>query len=103
MELLVEFCLFLILQSFFINGVHFCFQKDNIFYRINPIFFENNKKKWWAYPIFSCIRCMSSVYGTITFWPVVVYVFGFNIAEIFVFFIDIGCLITLNFMIYKKL
>lgn len=105
MELLVNvilFSLFVVMQSLFINGVHYAFSKDNLINRINPIFFEKHKKKWWALPVWSCIRCMSSVWGAITFWPPVIDVFGFNVTEIYVFIFDLGILISLNWIVYKK-
>jgi hypothetical protein len=105
MELLdniIVFSIFLVLQSLFINGVKYCFEKDNLFYNINPIFFERHKDKWWAKPLWRCIRCMASVYGTITFWPAVLYAFGFNVIEIPLFLFDIAILIPINWIIYKK-
>lgn len=106
MDLLVKvilFCFLLVLQSIFINGVQYCFTKGNVFNRINPIFFEKHKKKWWAMPLWSCIRCMSSVWGTATFWPPVLYCFGYHHFEFYLYIIDVGCLVTLNWIIYKKL
>jgi hypothetical protein len=106
MGLLVKailFCIFLVLQSLFINGVHYCFEKGNVFYNINPAFFEKNKKKWWAYPLWSCVRCQSSVWGTATFWVAVIYIFGFHPIEIYIYVMDIFILVTLNWIIYKKL
>lgn len=105
MELLVKllcFAIFLIMQSIFINGVHFCFEKGNVFYILNPVFFEKNKKKWWALPIWVCIRCMASVYGTITYWPAVIYGYGFHYIDIPVFIFDVVCLTVINWIVYKK-
>lgn len=113
---LVGFCLFVVLQSLFINGIHYALQgscvnelnkgkvcKGNVFYMIGPSFFERNKNKWWSSPIFSCIKCMSSVWGAITFWPVVVYLFGFHWVQIGVFLFDVPILCSLNYYIYKRL
>lgn len=99
---LIALMIFLILQSFFINGVYYSFSKGNVFNRINPEFFEKHKKKIWALPLWSCIRCMSSVWGTATFWIPVIYFFGFCPIEMYVFIIDIGCLVTLNWIVFKK-
>ena len=113
---LICFCIFVFLQALFINGIYECFQggcvqdmntgkkcDGMIFYKINPSFFEKNKGKWWSYFIFYCVKCMSSFWGALTFWPVVIYFFGFHYEEIFVYLFDIGVLITLNWIIYKKL
>jgi hypothetical protein len=113
--ILIEFILFMVVQSLFINGVHECFTgrcwqdvKDgykcagNVFYKINPKWFESAKGKWWADPLFNCVKCMSSLYGSLTFWPVVIYVYGFRWEEIFVWLIDIASLVYLNFFFYKK-
>lgn len=113
---LVGFCLFVVLQSLSINGFHYSMQggcvndlhkgkvcKGNALYMICPSFFESNKNKWWSAPLWSCIKCMSSFWGAVTFWPVVVYLFGFHWPEIGVFLFDIPILCSLNYYIYKKL
>jgi hypothetical protein len=103
MTWLIEFSIFLILQALFINGVKYCFEKDSIFYRMSPGFFERNKGKAWTYPVYACVRCMGGVYGAITFWPTVIIMYGFHWQEVPLSILNIGCLITLNFIIYKKM
>jgi len=116
LNILIEFILFMVVQALFINGVNECFKgkcwedlntgrkcDGNIFYKLNPEWFEKAKEKWWSKPIFSCVKCQSSLYGTITFWPVVVRVYGFHWEEIFVWVVDMFCLVYLNYYIYKKL
>lgn len=84
LECTIGFFIFCFLQALFINGVHYCFQggcvndikdgkvcKGEIFYKMAPRFFERNKNKTWFKPIGGCIKCMASVWGTITFWSVV--------------------------------
>lgn len=113
--ILIEFLLFMIVQALFINGVHECFSgrcwndiKDGfkcegqIFYKINPKWFEKVKGKTWVQPLWGCVRCMSSAWSIITFWPVVIYLYGWHWEEIFVWIVDMGCLIWLNFFLYKK-
>lgn len=103
-------------QSLFINGVYELFngkcitdiQKGkicdgNLFYKISPSFFENNRGKWWTYPIWSCVKCMSSIYSILTFFPVSIYLYGFRWEEIFIWIVDAVSLITLNYYVYKKL
>jgi hypothetical protein len=103
-EMFVCFVIFLLVQSLFINGVHYCFEKDNIFYKIKPSFFDKHKKEktWWTMPLWGCVRCMASVYGFATFWPFVIDIFGFHSIEPFVFVMDVFALVTLNWIIYRK-
>src|ERR1700710_1443884 len=103
MEILIDIlCFFglVIMQAFFINGVHYCFEKGNIF---SSAFTERNKNKWWAKPIWACVRCQSSVWGAITFWIPVIFAYGFRKQEIFIFVADVFILIPLNWIIYKKM
>ena len=113
---ILAFTAFCIVQSFVINGVHYCFQggcisemnkgkicKGNVFYKINPNFFEKNKGKWWTMPLWSCVRCMSSVHSIWTYWPVVLLLFGFEYWQLYVWVIDVFVLVSLNYMVYKRL
>lgn len=110
------FFVFVILQGLAINGIHEAFAggcvtdingkkscSGNILYMINPMFFERNKNKTWAKPIWVCVRCMASVYGSILFWGTVVPVFGFHPLEVWVWIWDIFILVSVNWIIYRKL
>lgn len=117
LEYIVCFFLFTILQSLAINGMHESMKgsalKDdinnkinyqgNILYMISPRFFEKYKYKYWSKPLFSCVKCMASVYGALTYWPIMILLFGFNWFEVLVFVWDIPILVSLNYWIYKKL
>jgi len=46
---------------------------------------------------------MAGVWGALTFIPAVVIEYGFHCQEIPLLFFDIGCLISLNFIVYKKM
>ncbi len=113
---LVAFAIFVIMQSFAINGIYELFRggcvndmidgrkcSGNLFYMIAPEFFEKNKSKKWSNPFFSCVKCMASFYSFITFMPVVVYLFGFHFIELFAWAFDAFILVALNYFIYKKL
>lgn len=115
-EALLAFGLFMILQAVFINGVHACFQggcidtvnkgrvcSGMIFYSIAPKFFEKHRHRAWAKPFWTCIKCMSSVYGAVTFFGTVIPVFGFKLWEVPVFVADALSLVTINYFIYKKI
>jgi hypothetical protein len=99
-----------------INGVYESFkgskhvdEKGNVtyhgmvFYNLAPQFFEKYRYKNWVKPCWGCIKCMASVWGGITFWPVVVYLFGFHWVEIPIYVGDVFCLVYLNYFFYKKI
>lgn len=101
MEILICFCLLCVLQAVFINGVKACFEPNMIFAPLA----ERLKKilpQWSQKQLFACVRCMSLVYGAITFWPTVIYVFGFHTAQLFIFVADVFILVHLNYFIYKR-
>lgn len=112
----IGFCLFLPIQSLAINGWHECFvgkqwmdidkgkmTAGNIFYKISPSFFEKNRGKTWTMPLWGCVKCESSVIGSITFWGVVLSLFGFHWIEFIAYLFDIFSLVSLNYWIYKRL
>jgi hypothetical protein len=107
---------FMFIQSLFINGMYELFQgkcvqdmnkgricDGNLMYKISPEFFERNKNKVWFRPLGSCVKCMSSLYSILTFWPLVLYVFGFHWIEIYAWVLDSVALISLNYWVFKKL
>lgn len=116
---IICFCLFVILQAYVINGVHYCFKytihkkvetnetyiEGNIFYKVSLWFNkrENRICKFLSKPLFNCIRCMASIWGTITFWVAVIPIIGFYPQEIIVWLFDILILVSLNWQIYKKM
>lgn len=113
----VAFAIFCVLQAFAINGIFElfrgkCIENDiqkgrvcsgNLFYMIAPEFFEKNKHKKWSNPVFSCVKCMASVWSLITFMPTVIFIFGFHWIEILVWAFNAFILVSLNYLIYKKL
>lgn len=115
--ILIGFILFMFIQALFINSVYELFKGNciekyiirgrfcdgNLLYKISPIFFERNKQKQWAKPIFTCVRCMASLYGSITFWIPVIWLFNFCSIEIYFWIVDIVSLVSLNWYIYKRL
>lgn len=102
LDYVFSFVIFLILQSLFINGMFDCFQKGNILYPVR-LFLSKYISEYFQRPLFSCIKCMSSVYGAGTFWPLVLYWFGFNWFEVYLFIFDVGILVYLNFWLFKRL
>lgn len=113
---LIGFCIFIFIQALVINGIYECFRggcvddinkgkvcNGNIFYKISPKFFEKHKDKIWTLPLWNCVKCMSSVWSALTFFPVAIWLFGFHWCELFIWAIDAFCLVTVNWYIYKKL
>lgn len=115
-EILIALSIFMVLQSLAINGIYECFKgsrhiADNgtvtyngmVFYKIAPKFFEKYRHRWWSKPLWSCIKCMASVYGALTYWPMVIWLFGFHPMEIAVYIVDVFILVYLNAFFYNKL
>lgn len=123
LDILIYAVLFLILiycQSLFINGISYCFKiepkKDlegkmigidgGIFHKISFWINEREKNWFWGFirkPLFACIRCMASFWGTLTYWSVALTVLGYHWQEVTFWIFDIGILISLNWIVYKKL
>lgn len=113
---IASFWLFVIAQSFVINGVYYCLKGSaaksdvtgnviydgNIFYLLNPKFFERVRYKLWVKPLWGCVKCMSSFWGAVTFWPTIISIFGFEWHQIGIFLFDVFVLVTLNWIVYKK-
>lgn len=66
------------------------------------VYDEYKYSKWIRKPIIQCIKCMSSFWGALTFWPIVLFIFGFHLLEIPIFFADVFSLTYLNWILYKK-
>lgn len=98
---LVGFLVFLICQGVFINGIKLCMDEGMILNGFKK--WVTSKSDFWSKPFANCIKCMASIGGAITFWPVVIYFFSFTFVEVFVFVFDICCLVSVNYYIYKKL
>lgn len=100
----IEICGFILMalvQSVFINGIKESMKENNILH-----FYD----KWirtlpseLGKPMGVCIKCASSFWGGVTYWPFVLIVFGFHWQEILVFVMDVGVLVYLNLFFYKKI
>lgn len=108
--LVFGFAIFVLLQAAFINGMY-DFMKGymdsgkahgNLGYLLFHEFIEKHDDKVWAKPIFSCVKCMSSFWGAVTFFPPVIMLFGFHWNELIIFFYDVIILVFLNFFLFKK-
>lgn len=101
MKELIAFLIFTILQSLFINGVKELFEENMILYRVK-LFLDKHLSKDFKKPIYSCVKCMSSLYGALTFFPTAIYIFGWRWEGIPVFIFDACILVYLNYFFYKR-
>lgn len=112
---LASFIAFAFLQGMVINGIYEAFRGKcvqdinkgeicggNIFYKINPKFFERHRDKTWTLPLWGCVKCMASVWGGITFWTTMIILFGFHWQQILIFVADVFALVFINAYLYKK-
>lgn len=112
---IIGFGIFVFLQSLAINGVHECFKgrewvdldkgpqsSGMIFYPIARWVDKKIKSEWVKQPLFKCVKCQSSIWGALTFWPIVIWLFGFHLIEILIFIWDMFILVYLNYFFYKK-
>lgn len=99
---LFEFGLFTVLQALFINGVKGAMEEGMILQKF-PAWSKKVFGDHWSKAISGCSKCMASVYGTITYWPCVLWVFGFEVWEVPIFIADVFIVSVLNFYFYKKL
>ena len=91
--MMLSILIFVFLQGLAINGFQLSMDDGMIF---NPYKkWLQKKKSWIGKPLGLCIKCMSSVGGSITFWPIVLYKYGWHPIEVFAGIIDIFILIYL--------
>lgn len=95
------FFLFSVLQAMFINGVKEAFGEGNILYPIR-VFLSKHISEFWCRPIFGCIKCMSSLWGAITFFPAVVYIYGVKWEFVVIYIFNVGVVSFLNNFFYKR-
>lgn len=61
--------------------------------------------KWLRNPTFGCIKCMPSIWGTLTFWPIQEMIFGPYLPHpwiwLFIWIVDIVCLVPVCYIINK--
>lgn len=116
LESILALSAFMLLESCAILGLHYCFKgvaaedefhgvqyTGNVFYMVAPCFFEKNKMKRWAKPVYGCYKCMSSFWGTIMFWSAVALFIPFSYKLIPVWLFSIIGLISVNSLMYKRI
>lgn len=99
---LITFLLFTVLQAMFCNGLKGAMEKGDILEK-PANFILKAAGPFWSKPIVGCIKCMASFWGGIvTYTPTVLIVYGFQIWQVPVFFVDIIIVSFLNWFIYKR-
>src|SRR5690348_14395957 len=63
---MTDFLVWLIISSFWIWGVHFCFMGNQIFGKTGE-WLNKRLPKWMCKPLFLCPMCMASIHGTVIF------------------------------------
>lgn len=99
--MMLELLIFVLFQGLAINGFQQAMDEGMILNGYKN--WLKNRKSWFGKPMGLCIRCMASIGGTITFWPSVLYGFGFKPIEIFAWLFDIFVLVSVNWILYKKM
>lgn len=99
--LLLSFFVFCVIQAMFINGVKSCFEKEMIFNKLGE-WLKSRLGEWWYKPIAGCSRCMSSIWGAVTFWPVFLIRFGFEWWQVPLFVANVFILVYLVYFLYKR-
>jgi hypothetical protein len=98
--MMIDFFLFVVLQSLFINGVFESMREEMIFNSFKKWLVK--KDFWFGKALGLCVKCMGSAYGAITFWPYVLLRYGYDWREWLVFVFDVFILVFLNEFIFKK-
>lgn len=99
--MMLEILIFVLFQGLAINGFQQAMDEGMI---LN--WYKNwlKKQKTWIGKMGGlCIKCASSVGGSITFWPAALYAFGFRPIEFFAWVFDIFVLVSVNWILYKKM
>jgi hypothetical protein len=101
MEKLIVFLLFVICQGAFIVGLKSTFEEKMILEKPAK-WIRETLGEYWSKPFVGCIRCMSSVYGFITYWPAVLYEYGFHFWQVPAFIFDVFVLVYVTWFLYRK-
>ncbi len=101
---LLSFMVFVFLQALFINGINESMVEGMVLSGVKKWVNRNIKSEFWTKPITGCVRCMASFWGGIvTFLPTAFILFGFHWWETPLFIVDVVILVSVNFIVYKRL
>lgn len=98
---MLELLIFIFFQGLSINGFQQSMEDGMI---LNPYKkWLQKMPSWIGKPLGLCIKCSASIGSIVTFWPVALYVYGWHPFEIFVWVFDIFVLVSVNWILYKKM
>jgi hypothetical protein len=97
---IVSVLAFCFVQALYINGVKASMETGMILEKVGR---RLEKIKYIGKPLAGCIRCMSSIHGASTYWPVVLCLYGFEWWQVPLFVADVFILVVLNWYVYKNL
>lgn len=98
---MIDILIFVFFQGLFINGFYQSMDEGMILNGYKK--WLQKQKSWIGKPLGLCIKCASSVGGTVTFWPAVLLCFGWNPVEVLAWVMDIFILVAVNWWIFKKM
>jgi hypothetical protein len=98
---MINFFLFVILQGLAINGFQQAMDDGMILSGYKS--WLKKRKSWIGKMGGLCIKCSASIGSSITFWPTALYFYGWNWFEVLVWVFDALVLISVNWLIFKKL
>lgn len=100
---MIRFLVLVILQPFLINGAYESFKDGEVLAPLRKYLEKKIESQWMRKPLFACVKCMASVWGAMTFFPVMVPEYGSQWWTLPLFLGDVFILVYLNALIYKKL
>lgn len=99
--MMFEILIFVLFQGLAINGFQQAMDDGMIFHPYK--LWLQKRPKWFSKPMGLCVQCSASVGSIVSFWPAVLYIYGWKPIEVFAWFFDIFVLVALNRLIYKFL
>lgn len=96
---MTDILIFVLFQGLAINGFQQAMDEGMILNGYKKWLQKQNS--WIGKPMGLCIRCMSSTGSIVTFWPAVLFVYGWRPIEIFAWLFDMAALVTVNWLVYK--
>lgn len=97
----IEFLLFVLCQSIVILGISNSAEKGYILEKPAELVREK-LGPFWSKPIIGCVRCMSSFWGSMTYWPMVIWKYDLHLWQLFIWPANIFALVFMNWFLYKR-
>lgn len=99
--MMINAIIFVLFQGLAINGFQQAMEEGMILNAYRK--WLKKKKSWIGKPLGLCIKCSASVGSILTFWPSILFMYGWHPFEIFAWGFDAFILISVNWMIFKKM